>query len=156
MPEFSAAGVVMGYQDQRSLETGPTQTCKAFIHQTSANPARLVSRINRQMINISPASVVTAQCDANNRSAIGSHSAQPRVAREKVGNAFPFIPLGNLKTLNPLPQLKRRVVIANDKFPRFDISAHLRSGSNAAGKYSSGSIQFSGQRKILRLVFDIR
>ncbi len=56
------------------------------------------------MINISAASVVTAQRDANNRSAIGPHSAQLRVAREKVGNAFPIIPLGNLKTLNPLPQ----------------------------------------------------
>ena len=81
------------------------------------------------MINISAASVVTAQCDANNRSAIGRHSAQPRVSREKVRNASPVIPLGNLKTLNPLPQLNRRAVIANGKFSRFDVIAHLRLGT---------------------------
>jgi hypothetical protein len=129
-PEFSAALIVACYQDQRSLKTGRAQACKAFIYQTPANSARLVSRINRQMINISAPSVVTAQCDANNRSAIGRHSAQPRVAREKLGNAFPVIPLGNLKTLNPLPQLKRPIVIANGKFSRFDVSAHVRSGSS--------------------------
>jgi hypothetical protein len=116
------------YQDQRSLETGPAQTAKAFIHQTPAKSAGLVSRLNGQMINISAASVVTAQCDANNRRAIDRHSAQPRVAREKVRNAFPVITFGNLETLNPLPQLKRRVVIANGKFSRFDVVAHLRSG----------------------------
>jgi hypothetical protein len=129
-PEFAAARIVACYQDERSLKTGLAQANKAFIHQTPANSASLVSRINCQMINISAASVVTAQCDANDRGAIGRHSAQPRVAREKVGNAFPVITLGNLKTLHPLPQLKRRVVIANGKFSRLDVSAHLRSGSS--------------------------
>jgi hypothetical protein len=41
-----------------------------------------------------------------------------------VGNALPVIALGNLETLNPLPQLKRRVVIANAEFSRFDVVAH--------------------------------
>jgi hypothetical protein len=71
---------------------------------------------------------MTAQCDANNRSAVGRDSAQPRVTREKVGNTFPVITLGNLETLDSLPQLKRRVVIANGKFACFDIVAHLRLG----------------------------
>jgi hypothetical protein len=127
-PEFLAARIVACYQDQCSLKTGAAQACKAFIHQTPAHSARLVSRINRQMVYISAASVVTAQCDANNRSAIGRHSAQPWVARKKVGNAFPVITLGNLETLNPLPQLKRGVVIVNGKFSRFNVSAPLRSG----------------------------
>jgi hypothetical protein len=128
-PEFSTARIVVCYQNKRSLKTCPAQTANAFIHQTSAKSARLVSRINRQMINISAASVVTAQCDADNRRAICRHSAQARVAREKVENAFSVIALGNLETLSPLPQLKRRVVIANGKFSRFDIITHLRTGS---------------------------
>jgi len=78
------------------------------------------------MVNISAPSVVTAQGNANNRRAIGRHSAQSRVPREKVGNAFSVITLGNLETLSPLPQLKRRVVIANGKFSRFDVITHLR------------------------------
>ena len=41
--------------------------------------------------------------DANNRSAVGRDSAQPRVTREKVGNTFPVITLGNLETLDSLP-----------------------------------------------------
>jgi hypothetical protein len=81
------------------------------------------------MINISAASVVTAQCNADNRRAIGRHSAQSRIAREKVENAFSVITLGNLQTLGPLPQLKRRIIIANAKFSRFDVIAHLRSGT---------------------------
>ena len=42
------------------------------------------------MINISAPPVVTAQCNANNRSAVGRDSAQPRVTREKVGNTSLF------------------------------------------------------------------
>jgi hypothetical protein len=83
---------------------------------------------------------VTAQCDANNRSAIGRHSAEPRVVREKVGNAFPVITLGNLETLNPLPQLKRGVVIANGKFSRFDVIAHLRDQEPVIGYLTSGRL----------------
>src|SRR5882724_8744076 len=123
-PEFPTARIVVCHQNKRPLNAGPAQTTNAFIHQTSAKSAGLVSRINRQMINISAASIVTAQCNANNRRAIGRHSAQSRVAREKVGNAFSVITLGNLETLSPLPQLKRRVVIANGKFSRFDVIAH--------------------------------
>jgi len=80
------------------------------------------------MINISAAPVVTAQCDANNRSAVGRDSAQCRVTREKVANTFPVITLGNLETLDSLPYLERRVVIADGKFARFDIVAHFRLG----------------------------
>src|SRR5207302_11064966 len=80
------------------------------------------------MINISATSVVTAQCDANNCSAIGCHSAEPRVAGEKAGNAFPVIALGNLETLDPLPQLQRTVVIADGKFACFDVVAHMSPG----------------------------
>jgi hypothetical protein len=83
------------------------------------------------MINVSAASVVTAQRDANYRRAIACHSAQSGVACEKVGNAFPVITLSDLETLDSLPQLKRRVVIANGKFARFDLVAHLRSESVA-------------------------
>jgi hypothetical protein len=130
-PEFPAARIVVCYKDKRSLETGSAQTAEAFIHQTLAKSARLVSGINRQMINISAASVVTAQCNANNRSVVGRYSAEPRVALEKVGHTFSVITLGNLETLNPLPQLKRRLVISNGKFSRFDGVAHLRSESVA-------------------------
>jgi len=81
------------------------------------------------MINISAAPVVAAQCDANNRSSVGRDSAQSRVTREKVGNTFLLIALGNLETLDSLPQLKRRVVIADGKLARLDVVAHVRSGT---------------------------
>ena len=55
------------------------------------------------MINIPATPVVTAQCDTNNRSAVRRDFAQPRVTREKVGNAFLVITLGNLETLDSLP-----------------------------------------------------
>ena len=55
------------------------------------------------MINIPAPPVVTAQCDTNNRSAVGRDLAQPRVPRKKVGNTFPVITLGNLETLDSLP-----------------------------------------------------
>jgi hypothetical protein len=130
-PEFPAARIVVCNQDQRSFETGSAQTAEAFIHQLFAESAGLVGRINRQMINISAPTVVTAQYDTNNRSAVSRHSAQSRVAREKVGNAFPVIALGNLETLNPLPQFERRTEIPNGKFSRFDIAGHFRSESVA-------------------------
>jgi hypothetical protein len=102
-PEFSAALIIVCHQNKRSLKTGPAQTAEAFIHQTPAKSARLVSRINRQMIKISAAAVLTAQRDTNNRRTIGGHSAKSGVAREKMGNAFPVIPLGNLEALDTLP-----------------------------------------------------
>jgi hypothetical protein len=77
------------------------------------------------MIKISAAAVLTAQRDTNNRRTIGGHSAKSGVAREKMGNAFPVITLGNLEALHTLPQLKGRVVIANGKFSRFEVVAHL-------------------------------
>jgi hypothetical protein len=77
------------------------------------------------MIKISAAAVLTAQRDTNNRRTIGGHSAKSGVAPEKVGNAFPVITHGNLEALDTLPQLKGRVVIANGKFSRFEVVAHL-------------------------------
>src|SRR5262249_53485810 len=78
-PEFSTAGIFVGNQDQRSLESCTAQTAKAFVHQPFAESAGLIGRINRQMIDVSAASVVTTQCDANDRNAVGCHSAQSRV-----------------------------------------------------------------------------
>jgi hypothetical protein len=122
---LSAARIVVRYEDKRSLKTGPSQTVEAFIHQSLAESGSLVNRINGQMINISAASVVTAQCDANNRSGVGGDPAQPRIPREKVGNAFAVVTFRNLETFNSSPQLKCGVVIADGKFSRSDLALHL-------------------------------
>jgi len=42
-PEFSASRVVMGYQDKRSFETGPTQTCKG-IHPSNVCQLRALGK----------------------------------------------------------------------------------------------------------------
>src|SRR4030095_13249877 len=114
--------------------------------------ASLINRINRQMINVSAASVVTAQCDANNRRAIACHSAQSGVACEKVGNAFSVITLSDLETLDSLPQLKRRRVIANRKFSRGDLALHVRC-KNSNLLYDAvalAGIKFSGSSNLSR------
>ena len=60
LPEFTAARIILGHHDNDALDPDPAQTLQAFIHQTLAESASLISRINRQMINVSPASIVTA------------------------------------------------------------------------------------------------
>src|SRR3982750_1933288 len=78
-PERLAAPIVVCYQDKCSFKTSPSQTLQTFIHQTLADSARLVSRIDGQMINISAAPVMAAQCDANNRRTVCRNSAQPGI-----------------------------------------------------------------------------
>jgi hypothetical protein len=60
MPEFAPAWIVACYQDKRSFNAGPAQTVKAFFQQTLAEAACPIIWINRQVIDISPASVMTA------------------------------------------------------------------------------------------------
>jgi hypothetical protein len=74
---------------------------------------------------VSAASVVTAHHNADNYRSIGCHSAQPRIARDKLNDAFFVVALGDLQTFDSLPELKRCVVIVDGKFPSNDITTHL-------------------------------
>jgi hypothetical protein len=56
LPEFTAARIIVGHHDNDALDPDPAQTLQAFIHQTLTESASLISRINRQMINVSAAS----------------------------------------------------------------------------------------------------
>jgi hypothetical protein len=47
-----------------------------------------------------------------------------------LSNAFFVITLGDLETFDPLPELNRRVVIADGKFSGVDVAAHLFAGAN--------------------------
>ena len=60
LPEFTAARIIVGHHDNDALDPGPAQTLQAFIQQTLTESASLISRINRQMINVPTASIVTA------------------------------------------------------------------------------------------------
>jgi hypothetical protein len=60
LPEFTAARIIVGHHDNDALDPDPAQTLQAFIHQTLTESASLISRINRQMINVSAASIMTA------------------------------------------------------------------------------------------------
>src|SRR6266513_1634771 len=83
-----------------------------------------IAEINRQVINVSAASVVTAHCHADNCRSVDCHSAQPRVARYKLSDAFFVVAFGNLQTFDLLPELKRRLVIVDGKFPSNDLATH--------------------------------
>src|SRR5262245_43816355 len=76
------------------------------------------------MINVSAASVMTAHCHADNCRSIDCHSAQPWIARYKLSDAFFVVALGKLQTFDPLPELKRRVVIIDRKFPSNNFATH--------------------------------
>src|SRR6266478_1504924 len=60
LPEFAAAQIIIGHHDNDALNPGPAQTHQAFIQQTLTESASLVSRINRQMIDMSAAPIMTA------------------------------------------------------------------------------------------------
>src|SRR6266487_3330311 len=59
-PKAAAARIIVGHHDDDALDPGPAQTLQAFIQQTLTESASLISRINRQMINVPTASIVTA------------------------------------------------------------------------------------------------
>src|SRR5882724_8655236 len=59
-PEFAAAQIIIGHHDNDALDSGPAQTHQAFIQQTLTESASLVSRLNRQMIDVSAAPIMTA------------------------------------------------------------------------------------------------
>jgi hypothetical protein len=124
LPKLAAARIITGHQDNDALDPGPAQPLQAFVHQTLANSASLISRIDRQMINVSAASIVTAQRDANNRRPIGCYAAQTRIPPEKLSDAFFVISLRDLDTFHPLPQFNRRVVIVDRKFSGIDLASH--------------------------------
>jgi hypothetical protein len=60
LPEFTAARIIIGHHDNDALDPGPAQTLHAFLQQTFTESTSLISRINRQMIDVSAASIVTA------------------------------------------------------------------------------------------------
>jgi len=60
LPKLAAAWIVVRDHDGRALETGASQTFQAFSHQPFSKPAALAFRINRQMINVSAAPIMTA------------------------------------------------------------------------------------------------
>src|SRR5438552_16127678 len=64
LPEFAAAQIILGHHDNDALDPGPAQTHQAFIQQTPAESASLVRRLNRQMIDMPAAPIVTAYRNA--------------------------------------------------------------------------------------------
>src|SRR5262249_9678695 len=95
------------------------------MHQALTDSVSAIGRINRQVINVSAASVVTAHYHANHRRPIGRHSAQSRIARDKLSDALFVVALGNLQTFDSSPELKRRAVIVDGKLPSNDVTTHL-------------------------------
>src|SRR5215469_1355194 len=76
------------------------------------------------MINVSASSIVTTHHDADNCRSIDGHSAQPRIARHELSDAFFVVALGNLQTFDSLPELKRGIVIVDAKFAGNDVATH--------------------------------
>src|SRR5215475_7616224 len=76
------------------------------------------------MINVSAASVVAAHRDADNCRSIDCHSAQPRIARDKLSDSFFVVALRNLQTFDSLPEMKHGVVIVDRKLSCNDLATH--------------------------------
>jgi len=76
------------------------------------------------MINVPTSSIMTTQRDTNDCGSIRRHSAQSRIALQKLSNALPIIALGDFDTFNPVPDTKRRIVIVDGKFPSDDFATH--------------------------------
>src|SRR5215208_3646146 len=91
---------------------------------------------------MSAASVVTAHCDAHNCRFVHGNPAQPRIAGYKLSDAFSVVPFGNLQAFDSLPELKRRVVIVDRKFPSKDLATHnhlfMPSGVEASREVTTG------------------
>src|SRR5215510_2640619 len=80
------------------------------------------------MINVSAASVVAAHRNADDCRSIDCHSAQPRIARDKLSDAFFVVPLGNFEAFDSLPEPKHRIVVLDGKFPSNDVATHKSLG----------------------------
>ena len=77
------------------------------------------------MIDVPPASIVTAQHYANNGRSIERHPAQPRITRQKFSHALFIITFGNLDSFGLLPDPKRRVIVVYGKLSDVDLAIHL-------------------------------
>src|SRR5262245_29668412 len=80
------------------------------------------------MINVSAAPVVAAHRDAHNCRSIDCHSAQPRIALDKLSDAFFVVPFGNFEAFDSLPEMKHGVVIVDRKFSGNDVATHKSLG----------------------------
>ena len=60
LPEFRAALVIAGHQDNDALHPVSAQAIEAFIQQTFTKSSSLISGINCQMVNVSTTSIVAA------------------------------------------------------------------------------------------------
>src|SRR5437667_1688381 len=81
--------------------------------------------INRQMINVSAAPIMTTKRNADYGGSNRGHTAQSWVAREKLSDALLVIALGDFDTVHSLPHPKRRFVVVNREFPGCDVITHL-------------------------------
>jgi hypothetical protein len=77
------------------------------------------------MVNVSTTSIMPAQHNAYDCRSVDCHPAEAWVACEKLSSAFPIISFGDLETFDASPELKRRIVIGDAKFPGFDLVAHM-------------------------------
>ena len=64
-PERPATGVIRCNQDYRSLDTDNAQTDQTFVHQTFTHSQSLISRFDREMINVPASTIVAAKCGAH-------------------------------------------------------------------------------------------
>ncbi len=65
LPECLAMGVVRCNQDYSSLDADGAQTNKTFVHQTFTHSQSLISRFDREMINVPASTIVAAKCGAH-------------------------------------------------------------------------------------------
>src|SRR6266513_2734903 len=119
-PKFAAARIVRRHHDVGALETDPTQTLQTLTDQSFTHSPAPISRIDRQMIDVSARSSVTAERDPAARRSICRDAAQARIAREKLRDTFPIVAFRDLDAFDPFPQLARGRVILDRKFPRLN------------------------------------
>ena len=79
------------------------------------------------MINVPAPAIVRAQRHRDHRRSIARNPTRPRIAREKLRDAFFVIALRDFNAFNLLPQLDRRLVIVDGKFSCLNRAAHIAS-----------------------------
>src|SRR6266513_1799420 len=119
-PKFAAARIIRRHHDVGGLETDPTQTCQTLIDQSLTHSPAPISRIDRQMIDVSAPSIMTTEHHPDDRRSICRDETQARIAREKLRDAFPIVAFRDLDAFDPVPQLNRGRVILDRKFPRLN------------------------------------
>jgi hypothetical protein len=77
------------------------------------------------MVDVAAASIMTAQCDANDSAGVYRHTTQSGIAPEESSHALPVVALSDLKPFDALPKLKRHIVIADTKLARRDRATHV-------------------------------